>query len=121
MQHKTFYVYVRFRPNGVPCYIGKGTGSRWSRKPETYNNSYLVRIAKKYGLLPVVIIRNHLSEQEAFEIEKALIKAIGRGNDGPLANLTDGGEGVSGLPLEIRKKMGAGKIGKSQSPEHIEK
>jgi hypothetical protein len=51
---------------------------------------------KKFGSLPCVIIRSDLLETEAFEIEIALIAAIGREPNGPLVNLTAGGEGLSG-------------------------
>ena len=50
-------------------------------------------------MLPyIIIIKDNLNEKEAFELEKYLIKNIGRYDlkKGPLCNFTDGGEGSSG-------------------------
>jgi hypothetical protein len=68
-----------------------------------------------------VKIREGLSEQAAFEIERAFIAAIGRFPDGPLVNLTDGGEGLSGHrhTAETKAKIGAKIRGRKQTPEEI--
>jgi hypothetical protein len=50
------------------------------------------------GELPVAIIRDKLTERQAFKYEIALIASIGRKPYGPLLNLTDGGDG--GAPSE---------------------
>lgn len=101
-----FYVYVYFRPwNGQPCYVGKGKGSRWlyhAKRGVSHYNANLARVmtkAARLGLeVPIIKVRENLSEADAFETEAALIAAIGRKPDGgPLVNLTDGGEGSSGL------------------------
>jgi hypothetical protein len=63
--------------------------------------------SKKYGL-EVKILHENLTENEAFDIEKRLITEYGRlDNTGCLINLTDGGEGVSGLiyTLEMKKRI----------------
>ena len=99
-----FYVYIIFRPwDGSPCYLGKGKGDRWLdhwRPSESHPNPHLMSIlkkAKRLGLeVPKIKVRENLTESEAFEIERTLIAAIGRGKKGPLVNLTDGGEGTSG-------------------------
>jgi hypothetical protein len=94
-----FYVYVCFRTNGTPCYVGKGKGNRWKTTYKRTKNTYLRRIVERCGgSLPTVVIRSNLTEIEAFEIEMAFIRAIGRRDLGlgPLANRTDGGEGLSG-------------------------
>ena len=113
------YVYIVFRPNGIPCYVGKGKGERWKRHLNKSHNPYLQRIAKKAGgNLPIVIIRSNLTHAEAFEIEIAFIKAIGRiKNGGPLVNMTDGGDGVVGLTQtpEHLAKLSAVRKGKSPS------
>ncbi len=98
------YVYILFRIDGSPCYVGKGHGDRWlhhERYPQfsaNKNLANLVRKAKREGWeLPKVIIRGDLTEKEAFAIETMFIKAIGRKVDGgPLVNLTIGGGGTSG-------------------------
>jgi len=107
-----FYVYVYFRPNGIPCYVGKGRGSRWVKhKNGECCNIHLKRIIKKAGGdLPRVKIRTGLSNEHAVEIECALIAAIGRQKDGgPLVNFSKGGDGVPGhRPSEAtREKLRA--------------
>lgn len=118
---KIFYVYVYFHLNGTPIYVGKGQGNRWLSHLKWSYNKKLDRTIKKYGTLPVVICRNNLTEQEAFETEMALINAIGRENTGtgPLFNLTDGGDGVAGrvVPEEERKIHSRTHKGKINSPE----
>jgi len=110
-----YYVYVKFRPrDGSPCYVGKGCGGRaWDHDKYDTGNQHLQRIIKKVGgPIPTVIFREELTEQEAYDLEKILIKAIGRACDGgPLCNMTDGGEGMSAgyVPSEeTRKKQSEG-------------
>ena len=116
-----FYVYVMFHPiDGRPVYVGKGNGRRWSSKDRAHNPR-LANIIGKYGSLPVVKVRERLSEVEAFAIEASFIEAIGRApHRGPLVNLTDGGGGVSGYAYtdEARAKMSAAKKGRKLSLEH---
>jgi hypothetical protein len=112
---RIFYIYVVFRKSGVPCYIGKGKGNRWKNHLSKSHNRHLRRIVAKEGNIPIVVIRSGLTETEAFEIEIALIKAIGRQiHGGPLVNQTDGGEGVSGfkMPPSALKKLSARMTGK---------
>lgn len=150
MLDRRFYIYLLFRPNGRPCYLGKGRGERWTKHERRgTHNLHLSRIIKNAKApLPKVIIRDGLTEEEAFVLEKIFIKAIGREKDGgPLVNKTDGGEGVSGhvhsaetrkklsealkgrpgwnkgVPVteDARVKMRAAKIGKRQKREHVAK
>jgi hypothetical protein len=101
---RSAYVYILFRPDGTPCYVGKGHGDRWlnhERYPQFSTNKNLANLVRKSKLLghelPKVIIRRNVTDKKAFEIEKAFIKAIGRKVDGgPLVNFTLGGEGTSG-------------------------
>jgi hypothetical protein len=106
MAERVFYVYLIFRPDGRPCYVGKGQGGRWEAHFKRAGNPWLSRIiAAAGGDLPVVKVRENLTEAEAFETEVALIKALGRKKDGgPLVNLTDGGEGVSGLVFSAESR-----------------
>lgn len=97
-----FYVYVLFRPwNGEPCYVGKGSGNRIAAHAQygpRHPNEHLARIlVKAGGSIPAVILHAGLTEDQALSYEVALIAAIGRESaGGPLVNMTDGGEGVSG-------------------------
>jgi hypothetical protein len=96
-----FYVYVIFRTNGVPCYVGKGRGQRWLRDDRRTENKHLASIMRQTNeRLPRVKVRQGLEQTEAFEIEIALIAAIGReAHGGPLVNKTDGGEGSAGAKM----------------------
>lgn len=117
-----YYVYIYFDVDGTPCYVGKGKGNRWkshfrkTRKHHSNNTQLrgLIRLAG--GTLPVVILRDSLTNAKAIEIEMALIAAIGRIdiNTGPLFNHTDGGEGNSGWkPSEgTRNKISASLTGR---------
>jgi NUMOD3 motif len=91
------YVYVYFRLNGVPCYVGKGSGNRYRHRGPTKRNPHFAAImAASSNKLPVVVVRRGLSDDEAFTCEEALIAAIGRECDGgPLINLGKGGKGGS--------------------------
>lgn len=93
-----FYVYVLFRPDGSPCYIGKGKGNRWLNHERRCFNKRLAEIIQQSSApLPKIKIREGLKEVEAFETETAFISAIGRvKHGGPLVNATDGGDGTSG-------------------------
>lgn len=171
-----FYVYVIMDPRSrgpytyrffdkvltlshLPIYVGKGTGARdrkhvsAARRAEDSENTLkgnLLRKIMRCGLDPIVkrISQNDI-ESVAFAKEAFLIETIGiriHGN-GPLANLTYGGEGPTGHTQsesskelkskaligiskseETRRKMsasqlgntkGRGNRGRRQSPEHL--
>lgn len=108
-----FYVYVYRDPRPTkklqPIYVGKGHGDRaWQHwKKRVVKNSLFGGILAKIrylGLEPVIEIVFETSvEQEAFDEEKRLIALYGRRDlgKGPLANQTDGGDGVRGfVPTE---------------------
>lgn len=132
---KRFYVYLYRDPRrgkyNQPLYVGKGTARRradihWKRAAE---NEVLRRILDKIkadGLQPLVeIVAWFDVEDDAFALEKALIARFGRLSEktGTLANLTGGGEGLSGMRLsvETRAKIGAANRGRAQTPEAIAK
>lgn len=129
-----FYIYIFFRPwNGTPFYVGKGKCDRYKRhlrNKDHHKNPHFANIIKKserLGLsLPVVVVNRGLDEQTAFEYEKIWIRTIGREiHGGTLINLTDGGEGPSGLVFteESKKKLSAKSrgnqyaVGGSKDPE----
>ena len=115
-----FYVYYLRRPDKVdpedltlsqPFYVGKGSNGRigdhrWEAKyllNKPGRKIHKINIIHKLWRLELDfaedIILDNLSEQDALDIEKAAIELYGRINNGTgcLANLTDGGDGVSGL------------------------
>ena len=114
MENK-FYVYAHQRLTDGKCfYIGKGTRSRaWET---TNRNKYWRNVVAKHGFRVEILI-NNISEEKAFELEKEFIRQIGKEN---LVNMTDGGEGVSGLVFseEARQKISKAKKGKQLSEEH---
>jgi len=130
LDERRFYTYVLFRPwNGVPCYVGKGSGKRAQEHVALGEKHYNARLAciiaksKRLDLeIPIVKIRENLTDAEAIETEIAFIAAIGQGKKGPLVNMTAGGDGLSGYhhTVEARKKMGVRK-GKKHSEETKEK
>lgn len=111
MDNFVVYAYVRSGPDrfgrmGTFYYIGKGRpgrpfqcskGSRHIKCPRDRKNN-------------ILILHSNLDEQTAFEYEKRLIQFYGRidtTNFGVLRNLTDGGDGSSGVIFskERRKRI----------------
>ena len=114
-----FYVYVYFFLDGRPAYVGKGHGDRWRGGHSNKQLNGAVRNAG--GSLPVVVVRDGLTEVEAFATEIAFIVAIGRADlgTGPLLNHTDGGQGVVGLRHreELKARMRELKLAFYEDPE----
>jgi hypothetical protein len=103
-----FYVYLYRDPRPdkklAPIYVGKGQGARAQQhlRDQARGNPLLRRIlakCKTLNLEPIIeIVERFASENDAFELEIALIAKYGRRDlcIGTLCNLTDGGEGPSG-------------------------
>jgi|GEM_PF-3464299 len=131
------YKYGRIEFEYEPFYIGKGSGARDMKFHEhtTRFVRSLIVCLKRKGLQPVVSrVIDSTTEKEAFAKEKFLIKSIGRRdkNEGPLTNMTAGGEGSSGTICsdelrEIRSKNMTGEkhhqywLGKTFSKDHVRK
>ena len=109
-----FYTYAYLREDRTPYYIGKGTGKR-------------IYSTNRNGLKPpkdkskIIFLKQNLTEEEAFKHEKYMIAVFGRIDIGTgiLRNLTDGGEGASGVIVgkEHRKKISKALQGKIVSKE----
>lgn len=140
---RRFYVYAyldprkhgRYTYEGLdvcflyePFYIGKGQGNRIDAhlrnsmlSKRSLKNSKLKAILSK-GISPIPIkFKENLFNEQAIHLEIKLIRTIGRIllNDGPLTNLTGGGEGNSGWVMKdsTRKKIGETSKGRIHSDE----
>ena len=96
-ENKIYYIYAHYRPNDdVPFYIGKGHESRaWWKHAR---NNHWKNVVKKNGGFEVKLLLENLTEQTSLCMEAMYINAYGRADlgNGPLVNMTDGGEGTSG-------------------------
>lgn len=108
---KKYYVYALLDPRKKgdynygnlnfeyePFYVGKGCGKRMSKhsfedKSNPFRSNKIKKILKEGKKYLSIQIFKNLTEKNAFKKEKEIIKLIGRKN-GPLTNLTDGGEGI---------------------------
>jgi len=98
-----YYVYILKNPEThKPFYVGKGKNRRaynhfrGNDKTNQLKQKYIKELKTK-GLEPLVeFFKTNISEIEAFEIEKELIKKYGRihNNSGILTNILSGGQGL---------------------------
>lgn len=115
-----------------PLYVGKGTKNRYSqhfdyvkkqkrltKKNNTYKNIKLKHI-EDAGLEPIYVLIETSSDEDSIILEKELISYFGRKDigSGILANMTDGGEGISNISKETRQRMSDAH--KGQIPANIE-
>jgi hypothetical protein len=109
-----YYTYAYLRVDGTPYYIGKGINNR------AYSKNRIIRPPNDKDR--ILILKNNLTEEEAFKHEKYMIATYGRKDlgTGVLQNRTDGGDGSSGcFPSEKTKlKISEAKLGKPHSEVH---
>lgn len=94
------YVYDNYSFNYEPYYIGKG--KKYRKSTLCNRNNFTInkvnKIERNGFKNKIYIVEKKLTEKEAFDLECELISLVGRfdlGN-GPLTNMSDGGDGNSG-------------------------
>jgi hypothetical protein len=104
-----YYVYEWVRTDGTPYYIGKGKKKRAFDKRRSFYP----------GDDRVNLIKQNLTEQEAWDLEVELIAKYGRKDlgTGILRNKTDGGEGSGGMKHSDFTKAQISEIMKEVSAE----
>lgn len=98
-----FVIYTHSKPDGTVFYVGKGSVKRANATDN--RNQYWKNIVNKHGF-KVTIVAEYEVEAEALAHEILLIKHY-KSNGYALANITSGGEGVSGYTHteESKRKM----------------
>jgi len=116
----SYYVYTHTRNDtNKVFYVGKGKKSR--AYATSGRNRYWKNVVTKTSYV-VNIICNDMSETDSLELEMLVISEYRRSGI-VLTNLTDGGEGVSGMKdtNETRKKKSLKATGRKMSSEAIRK
>lgn len=123
-----FYVYIYLDPRKPgkyeygdfalfyePLYVGKGSYSRrWREhlcdcnlKQNNLKNNKLKKILNEgHDIENYIVIIPCISEKHSFDVEIKLITEIGRydSKEGPLTNMTDGGDGRTGWTDQQKKE-----------------
>lgn len=111
-ENRDYYVYIWYiKDTNEVFYVGKGKGKRY--KELTSRNKFFEDMYSSHNC-DVKKVYECLTEKEAFQKEKEVIKWYRENTNFRLTNQTDGGEGSSGWnpPQEFRDKQS--KIHKEQ-------
>jgi hypothetical protein len=114
-----FYVYAYLREDNTLYYIGKGSNERaWKSHTRTNGTNLLPKDPGR-----IIMLKEELTESEAYEYESDLINQYGRKDlgTGILHNLTDGGRGnESGYKHSKKAIEKLRDIGKISSQKRID-
>lgn len=125
-----YYTYIYYDPSrsNEPIYVGKGKGDRaWSHLKRSDSSLFpnRLRFMNKLGIYPIIGVYGGLDEEFALFLEEELIQHFGRKNlnEGPLLNLTDGGESNAGYEFTYkdRAKISSALKGMKKSTKHCDK
>lgn len=123
-----FYTYVYRDPSrGMePFYVGKGKGNRaryHQGRSDKSPMTHRIQLMKRNGIEPDIEIIGAINEDHAFFMESCLIEMLGRRDlkTGALLNLTDGGDGASGLVHSPSTKAKISAASMNMSPETLAK
>ena len=107
-----YYVYQYVRKDQTPYYIGKGKDDRAWKSHRRSNGSEI----KPKDNFRIQILKENLTEQEAFALETELIQKYElKENGGILVNMTYGGEGRT-PGKELREHLSKKLTGKKKPP-----
>ena len=111
---QNFYVYMYRNPlkGGEPFYVGKGFDDRmydhvkpcYTKYDKNLHKIRTLKIIADSGIPPIIdLVGEGLDEVSAFNLEIKTIAQYGRSDLGlgPLTNLTNGGEGLTGLVRDL--------------------
>lgn len=122
-----YYVYVLYRRDrNTPFYIGKGRGKRWLRHEQSAvagrsRKDNIIVAMKRDGIVPIPKekLATDLTNEQAKQLERDLIRLLLRVPGGPLVNRTMGGDGSGDfvLPPHVRQKISQTLMGHPVSEE----
>lgn len=103
-----WYVYIHFKPNGRPFYVGKGLAARVRSKKRPHNSRH-TRTLNKYGEAAILVWSKEFSTHEEAVKEEVRIIAELRSMGVDLVNFTDGGDGTPGFRMSKEQRAANGK------------
>ena len=122
-----YTVYIHISPSNK-YYIGitqQKPEKRWLYGYGYQNNQYFFRAIQKYGwdAFQHEIVASGLTEEEAKNFERLLIKELDSTNPNKGYNITEGGEGTTGYKPsdEVRQRMSEAQKGRKVSKETKQK